>query len=183
MKHLKTWTTTNGLKVVLGLTAFTLAMGVADSAPASLRYRVSGSGCIPWTNTTNYTVRANAGFELRENSGAINADIITCAIPLGPDLVDLGDGSGHPLDQINLRLRQEDTSATVATFIRVHDHDAASSCTCGSATGSMAAGTFAQRAMTFDCGSCAFGTDWGAAVDVIRTGAGTTQLRLVSVYD
>jgi hypothetical protein len=162
------------LAVMLG------CLALPDSASANLRWRADGNVCRPWNEDTGFGTLDNMGFQIRASDGA---DAATCAIPLGPAMVDLGEGSGHELGQVNVRLLQQQEATTVATHLVVHDYDSTSMCMCGETSEFMPLDSFSLRLMPFDCGSCSYASSWGAAIHVNRTGAGITTIKLISVYD
>jgi len=158
------------------------ALTLPDSASASLRWRVDGHVCRGWNEDTYLGQNGAAGPELRETSWDPDADALTCAIPIGPATVDLGDGS-HMLDQVNIRMQHIEAATWVATRLVVHDHDSPSLCTCGHTNEVMDDGEFDQREMPFDCGTCSYDPSWAASLHISRTGEGRTWIRLISVYD
>jgi hypothetical protein len=169
-------------RAVLGIWFSTLVAGVAvpESAPASLRWRTDGNWCLPSRSGTDFASYAAAGLKFGNGSPEVAVD---CAIPTGAGLVNLGSGS-HAIDQVNVRLRQEQAPATVATYVVVHDDNTTSACTCGQASAAMNAGAYATRAMLFDCGSCSYGEHWliDLRIDQVSK-AGNTLVELISVYD
>jgi hypothetical protein len=160
--------------VALTLALFGTTAGESD---AGLRYRTAAHECF--AQTEGIYVDANG---LNLLNGAAGGVGVRCSIPIGPQLVDLGDGSGNLLSQVQLRFAHTGNPATVSTSIQLRDNNSWSSCTCGSTSG--AATNLFTRTMTFNCGACAFGTDWSINVTAFTFGSvGTTTLKQLSVFD
>jgi hypothetical protein len=168
--------------MIVGIWLSTLIAGVAiphSAQTASLRWRADGNVCQARAPFTSF---APLGLLLGAASQGRSA---YCAIPTGPGLVDLGDGN-NTIAEVNVRLGQEVAAATVATLLKVHDVDTTSWCGCGQTSGSMAAGAFSNRKMSFDCESCSYDEDWAVVLRVEREGNdedGETMIKLISVYD
>jgi hypothetical protein len=166
-------------KAMLGILAAIAGVALPVSAPAGLRFRADGNACSTWKGHTKFTAYSSLGLKIVDGS----SEAVTCAVPTGASLVDLGDG-GHPIDSVGVRLRQEGASATVATQLIVHDNNSDSACTCGQTSAVINAGSYSSRSMSFDCGSCSYAADWALTVSVNRDGQpGDTLVKLISVYD
>jgi hypothetical protein len=165
-KQISTW-------VALGAVMVAVTSGESE---ASIRYRTDAHECFPQTAG----IYTDAG-GLHMQNGAAGGVGVGCSVPTGAELVDLGDGNGHSLAQVNMRLHQTG-SATVQTLIRVRDYDSGSRCTCGNISATQTGYFF--RNMPFDCGACSYGTDWAINVGAFAYGTtGTTTLKLITVYD
>ena len=168
------------LMVGIWLSALVAGVAIPHSAQTATRWRTDGNACRP--RYTEFTAFPTLGLLLGYSSAVKGA---TCAIPTGPRLVDLGDGN-NTIAQVNVRIGQETASATVRTYLQVHDIETSSSCTCGQTSGTMAAGTFSNRKMSFDCGTCSYDEDWAVVVHIEQSGANDeaeTMIKLISVYD
>ena len=168
--------------IMAGMWISTLVVGVTipEDAPAELRWRTDGNACIERTDSTDFTSYSGQGLRIEDGSFAE----ATCPIPVGASLVDLGDGSGHPIDKINVRVGREGTSAIVNGRVIVHDYDSTSSCMCGQANKYITAGNHDLLVIPFDCGACSYGTNWVMNAHIAKTGqSGYTLIKLISVYD
>lgn len=175
---LESWENTTMIrahKMLLGATAVALFGLNPLESDASLRFRTDGIGCMP-TGLTTVNAIASSGLEILGASGARG---VSCPIPTGPGLVDLGDGSGHPLATVRMRFHNPSVGELV-THLFVHDYDSADGCDCGASV-KTSSGYF-QRTMTFDCGSCAFEPEWAANVFIFHENDGL-KIKLFSVYD
>jgi hypothetical protein len=165
-----------GTWVALGAVMIAVTSGESE---ASIRYRTDAHECFPQTAG----IYTDAG-GLHMQNGAAGGVGVGCSVPTGAQLVDLGDGNGHPLAQINMRLHQSGT-ALVQTIVRVRDHDSASRCTCGNISQTQSTGYF-FRNMPFNCGACSYGSDWAINVGAFSyrdPDPGTTTVKLITVYD
>lgn len=157
-------------------------LALPDSASAGLRYRADGHICRAWNTDTVAEQGAGLGLQIKESPDDDLSDAVTCAIPTGVGLVDLGENT-NMLAQINVRVAQEDVATNVSTYLIAHDFDSASACTCGHTFEAMNPGSFSQRSMPFDCGSCSYDEAWAVSLHISRTGGGNTLVKLISVYD
>src|SRR5262245_38348974 len=134
-----------------GLVVLTLA--VFGSTPvesdAALRYRTDAHECFPMTDGVFID-----GTGMHFQDGAAGGVGVRCSVPIGPQLVDLGDGSGNKLNQVQIRFAHGGPTATVTTTIDLRDNNSGSMCTCGLTNAPTPAGTFFTRTMNFNCGSC-----------------------------
>ena len=153
-----------------------------DSAGADLRWRADGHVCRPWNQDTLAEPGARKGLLIKENLDHNTMDTVSCSIPTGVYLVDLGE-TNHMLGQVNVRLGQEELQATITTQVHAHDFDSASYCNCGHTIGLMLPGAYSLRTMPFDCGGCLYDEAWAVSLGVIRSGKGTTAVKLIIVYD
>jgi len=126
------------------------------------------------------------GTGMHMQDGAAGGVGVRCSVPIGPQLVDLGDGSGNKLASVQIRFLHGGPIANVATSIDLRDYNSGSMCTCGfTSAPTPAATTFFTRTMTFNCGACAFGTDWSINLSASVQGSvpGDTVLKQISVFD
>lgn len=168
--------------VMVGICLSTLVAGMVlpVSAPASTRWRADGNACQTQGANLKFLSYSSLGLEIGKTGNRMGA---YCAIPTGPGLIDLGDGS-NTIDQVNVRVAQELTSGSVWTALNVHDINSASVCGCGQTSGTIAAGGYSNRKMTFDCGACSYDMDWAVAVNVDKYSPdGEMLIKLISVYD
>jgi hypothetical protein len=94
------------------------------------------------------------------------------------------------LKKVEVRFRQENEPAIIKTFIFVNDYDSGSSCACGITDGTVAAGQYALRSMTFDCGACEYENSWDVNMQLTRflttetdDTDGKTTIKMISAYD
>lgn len=149
-----------------------------ESANAEVRWQADGNAC----SVPEYQFGPDYdSFALKLG---IYAESATCAIPIGPSLVDLGDGT-HLLRQVDVRLKQDEGDTTIRSRIYVHDYDSASFCSCGSKTDDLSEGQNKLQSLTFDCLSCSYESSWAANVAIRRTGDtyGYTIIRMVNAHD
>ena len=165
-----------------GLVVVTLAIfgSTSKESDAALRYRTDAHECFPMTDGVFID-----GTGMQFQDGAAGGVGVRCSVPIGPQLVDLGDGSGNKLNQVQIRFSHGGPTANLTTSIDLRDNNSVSMCTCGVTNAPTPAATFFTRTMTFNCGACAFGTDWSInlSANVQGTIGGGTGLRQISVFD
>ena len=169
----------------LTATVFGLVGANPGSSVAANRMRLDGNVCVPTSYGSSgsgapWSIAVPWVDGLRIAPTVANQGAL-CAIPTGPSLVDLGDGS-HPLTQVNAWVHHSGT-ATIQGEIILHDLDHASSCSCGSATNTTN-NNHKWLAMNFDCGSCQYDTNWPVLAHVKNvSGGGVLTIKRIAVQD
>lgn len=166
-----------------GIVAMTMAIfgSTSKESDAALRYRTDAHECFPMTSGIFID-----GTGMHMQDGAAGGVGVRCSVPIGPQLVDLGDGSGNKLTQVQIRFLHGGTAANISTSIDLRDNNSGSMCTCGATSAAAPPGTaFFTRTMTFNCGACPFGTDWSINLSAGVQGVvgGDTVLKQISVFD
>jgi hypothetical protein len=137
---------TIALAVAIAATFATLSI---PSEAVTYRYRVSGTACVANSSSTTYDA----------DDGLLTAGHSACAIPTGPNLVDISGTYG--IAQVNMRLRNIGTGSQVLSAeIIAHDYDSASFCSCGTTSSTVSAGSYKLLSPTYSCGSCSTETSW-----------------------
>jgi hypothetical protein len=167
-------------RTVLWGAALAAGFVIPESATASVRWRADGNACVMPMH--EHTASSTLGLTVHD-SPSID-DVVVCPIPIGPQFVDLGDGSGHPLDKVEVRLRQESEAATIATYVIVHDYDFFNFCTCAAMSNSVPPNTWVSRSMGFDCGACSYADSWALNLGMWRRNSdGKTTIKLITAHD
>jgi len=166
-----------------GLVVVTLAIfgSTSKESDAALRYRTDAHECFPMTDGVWID-----GTGMHMTDGAAGGVAVRCSLPIGPGIVDLGDGSGNRLTQVQIRFLHGGPIANISTSIDLRDNNTGSMCTCGTTSApTPAATTFFTRTMNFNCGSCAFGTDWSINLSAGVQGftPGDTVLKQIAAFD
>jgi hypothetical protein len=135
-------------------------------------WRVGGFVCHPENKSVDWRSSSVKGLMLDYTFEEDGIAEFACPLPIGPNLIQGPSNSGHELGQVRVRFKHEGASNnTLLSFIRPHDDNSNSYCTCSPQTSVPDAGEYVTHRSYWDeCGACSMGSTWLTTLGIRRYG-------------